>query len=97
MLEPALVQEFMGRMFSWIDTTAIMAAAASTTIVQVDEIVPLGSLDPEVVVTPGIFVDRVVAVGERAWTRGGEFVGGVDIEGRLLPPADAAASGEEDQ
>lgn len=62
----------------------IMAAAASTTVVQVDEIVPLGSLDPEAVVTPGIFVDRVVAVGERAWLRDGAFVGGVDIEGRVL-------------
>jgi acyl CoA:acetate/3-ketoacid CoA transferase len=28
--------------------------------VEVDEIVEVGSLDPEVVVTPGIFVDRVV-------------------------------------
>ncbi|MBD3942247.1 3-oxoacid CoA-transferase subunit A [Microbacterium sp. NEAU-LLC] len=62
----------------------IMASAATTTVVQVDEVVPLGSLDPESVVTPGIFVDRVVAVGERAWLRDGEFVGGVDIEGRPL-------------
>jgi len=62
----------------------IMAAAAATTIVQVDEIVELGSLDPESVVTPGIYVDRVVAVGERRWLRDGVFVGGVDIEGRVL-------------
>ena len=62
----------------------IMAAAAATTIVQVDEIVELGSLDPESVVTPGLYVDRVVAVGERAWLRDGTFVGGVDIEGRAL-------------
>ena len=62
----------------------IMAAAASTTIVQVDEIVALGDLDPEAVVTPGLYVDRVVAVGERAWLRDGAFVGGVDIEGRPL-------------
>ena len=41
----------------------VMATAAKTTIVQVDEVVELGSLDPEVVVTPGIFVQRVVAVG----------------------------------
>jgi 3-oxoadipate CoA-transferase alpha subunit len=40
----------------------IMAMAAKTTIAQVSEIVPLGSLDPEVVVTPGIFVQRVVAI-----------------------------------
>ncbi|MCS5720139.1 3-oxoacid CoA-transferase subunit A [Herbiconiux sp. CPCC 205763] len=53
----------------------LMAAAAATTIVQVDEVVELGALDPEAVVTPGIFVNRVVAVGERAWMRDGEFVG----------------------
>lgn len=41
----------------------IMAAAASTTIAQVGEIVGLGDLDPENIVTPGIFVQRVVAVG----------------------------------
>ena len=70
----------------------IMAAAASTTVVQVDEIVPLGSLDPEAVVTPGIFVDRVVAVGERAWLRDGAFVGGVDIEGRLLVDASTGSA-----
>lgn len=44
----------------------IMAMAARTAIVQVDEIVPLGSLDPETVVTPGIFVQRVVALGPSA-------------------------------
>ncbi|MFW2829220.1 3-oxoacid CoA-transferase subunit A [Sphingomonas sp. ID0503] len=38
----------------------IMAMAAKTTIAQVAEIVPLGALDPEAVVTPGIFVQRVV-------------------------------------
>lgn len=65
----------------------IMATAATTTIVQVDEIVPLGSLDPESVVTPGIFVDRVVAVGERRWLQGGKFVGGVDLNGTPLEVA----------
>lgn len=38
----------------------IMAMAAKTTIVQVSEIVELGDLDPEAIVTPGIFVNRVV-------------------------------------
>ena len=38
----------------------IMAAAASCTIAQVRETVELGALDPETVVTPGIFVKRVV-------------------------------------
>jgi 3-oxoadipate CoA-transferase alpha subunit len=39
-----------------------MAAAASLSVVQVDEFVALGELDPEAIVTPGIFVDRVVRV-----------------------------------
>ncbi len=62
----------------------IMATAAATTVVQVDEVVPLGAIDPETVVTPGLFVDRVVAVGPRAWLQDGEFIGGVDLEGRRL-------------
>lgn len=41
----------------------IMAMAAKTTIAQVDEIVELGALDPEHIVTPGIFVKRLVQVG----------------------------------
>ena len=69
----------------------IMATAAATTIVQVDELVPLGWIDPETVVTPGIFVDRVVAVGERAWLRDGAFIGGVDIEGRPVEASVPAA------
>ena len=40
----------------------IMAMAATTTIAQVGEIVPLEALDPEAVVTPGLFVQRLVAV-----------------------------------
>ncbi len=44
----------------------VMAMAATQTIVQVNEIVPLGALDPEAVVTPGIFVQRVVAVDNPA-------------------------------
>ena len=40
----------------------IMAAAAKTTVAQVDEIVPVGALDPEHVVTPCLYVDRVVCV-----------------------------------
>jgi 3-oxoadipate CoA-transferase alpha subunit len=40
----------------------IMAMAAKTTIAQVSEIVDLGTLDPEVIVTPGIFVQQVVEV-----------------------------------
>ncbi|HEX6511508.1 MAG TPA: 3-oxoacid CoA-transferase subunit A [Chloroflexota bacterium] len=37
-----------------------MATAATVTIVEVDEVVELGGLDPEAIVTPGIFVQRVV-------------------------------------
>jgi 3-oxoadipate CoA-transferase, alpha subunit len=44
----------------------IMAAAARCTIVQVNEIVGLGELDPELIVTPGIFVHRVVQVASSA-------------------------------
>jgi 3-oxoadipate CoA-transferase alpha subunit len=40
----------------------VMATAATTTIVQVREIVETGDLDPEAVVTPSIYVDRVVRV-----------------------------------
>ncbi|HEX8414038.1 MAG TPA: 3-oxoacid CoA-transferase subunit A [Sphingomicrobium sp.] len=38
----------------------IMAMAAKCTVVQVDRIVALGEIDPEIVVTPGIFVKRLV-------------------------------------
>ena len=38
----------------------IMAMAAKCAIAQVSEVVELGELDPEVIVTPGIFVKRVV-------------------------------------
>ena len=44
----------------------IMATAAATTIAQVSEVVELGALDPEHIVTPGIFVQRVVATGGAA-------------------------------
>ena len=40
----------------------IMATAARCAIVQVDQIVALGELDPEAVVTPGIHVQRVVRI-----------------------------------
>lgn len=43
----------------------LMAAAAGITIVEVDEIVEVGALDPEVIVTPSIFVDRIVQVPGR--------------------------------
>jgi 3-oxoadipate CoA-transferase, alpha subunit len=40
----------------------VMAMAAETTVVQVSEIVESGGLDPEAVITPGIFVDRLVKI-----------------------------------
>ncbi|GIM88349.1 3-oxoacid CoA-transferase subunit A [Paractinoplanes toevensis] len=46
----------------------VMATAATRTIVQVTEVVSTGGLDPEAVVTPGIFVDRVVRVEARNYT-----------------------------
>ena len=44
----------------------IMATAAKVTIVQANKLVSLGGIDPECVVTPGIFVNRVVEVTEPA-------------------------------
>jgi 3-oxoadipate CoA-transferase alpha subunit len=40
----------------------VMATAAKTTIAQVSEIVEIGEIDPETVVTPGIFVKHVALV-----------------------------------
>jgi 3-oxoadipate CoA-transferase, alpha subunit len=50
----------------------VMAMGAKRTIATVHEIVPLGELDPESIVTPGIFVTSVVKV-ERVATRAGGF------------------------
>jgi 3-oxoadipate CoA-transferase alpha subunit len=44
----------------------IMAAAARCTVVQVGRIVDLGDIDPEAIVTPGIYVQRVVTTGANA-------------------------------
>ena len=43
----------------------VMAMAASTTVVEVGRVVEAGQLDPECVVTPGIFVNRVVVADEQ--------------------------------
>ncbi|MEZ7007526.1 3-oxoacid CoA-transferase subunit A [Streptomyces sp. AD55] len=40
----------------------VMATAATTVVAQVREVVETGALDPEAIVTPGIYVDRVVKV-----------------------------------
>jgi len=44
----------------------VMAMGAKTTIAEVSEVVELGALDPETIVTPGIFVQRIVRVDEAA-------------------------------
>lgn len=50
----------------------IMAMAAKRTVASVHEIVELGQLDPEAVVTPGIFVSHIVRIEHKA-TLGGGF------------------------
>ncbi|MBA2676096.1 3-oxoacid CoA-transferase subunit A [Ramlibacter sp.] len=49
----------------------VMATAAKRTVATVHEIVPLGALDPEAVVTPGIFVSKIVQVARTATRAGG--------------------------
>ncbi|EPR76167.1 3-oxoadipate CoA-transferase subunit A [Leifsonia rubra CMS 76R] len=73
----------------------IMATAATTSIIQVDEVVPLGAIEPENVVTPSVYVNRVVVVGARRWLHNGEFVGGFDREGQPLDEtAESTAGGK---
>jgi 3-oxoadipate CoA-transferase alpha subunit len=48
-----------------------MASAATTTVASVHEIVPLGGLDPEHIVTPGIYVQHVVLIDRVATQAGG--------------------------
>ena len=48
---------------------ATMAGAAKVTIAEVDELVELGDLGPEIIVTPGIYVDRVVP-RPKGWDKG---------------------------
>lgn len=49
----------------------VMATAARVTVATVHEVVELGSLDPEAVVTPGLFVQRVVQIDRQATQAGG--------------------------
>jgi 3-oxoadipate CoA-transferase alpha subunit len=49
----------------------VMAMAARLTVATVHEVVALGALDPEAVVTPGLFVQRVVPVPRRTTGAGG--------------------------
>ena len=50
----------------------VMATAAKQTVATVHEIVELGALDPEHIVTPGIFVHRIVKI-DRVATQAGGF------------------------
>ena len=52
---------YRGSQSNW---NPIMAMAADVTIVEVDEVVRPGELDPELIITPGIYVNRIVAVGD---------------------------------
>ena len=49
----------------------IMATAAKVTVATVHEVVQLGELDPETVVTPGIYVKRIVKIARTATSAGG--------------------------
>ena len=49
----------------------VMATAAKTTIATVHEVVELGALDPEAIVTPGIYVTHVVKIDRTATQAGG--------------------------
>ena len=50
----------------------VMATAATRTVATVHEIAELGSMDPETIVTPGIFVHSIVKI-ERVATQAGGF------------------------
>src|SRR5206468_11116963 len=63
----------------------IWAMGAKRTIAEVDEIVALGNLDPETVVTPGIFVDRVFRATVR--TERAELIELIRKLGRQAPEA----------
>ena len=49
----------------------VMATAAKVTIATVHEVVPLGLLDPEAIVTPGLYVQRVVPITRTVTSAGG--------------------------
>ena len=47
-----------------VSTCPLMAAAATLTVVQARSVVEPGEIDPEQVITPGLFVDRIVEVSD---------------------------------
>lgn len=50
------------------NTNPLMAMACDLTIVHAEEIVPIGELDPEEIITPGVFVDIIVTGEGGRWT-----------------------------
>jgi len=71
-----------------------MAGAARVTIAEVDEIVELGELDPEAIVTPGVYVDRVVSRPKEAPVREGEITDTQAAESKKRYEADIKAAGK---
>ncbi|UQD52445.1 CoA transferase subunit A [Bacillus methanolicus] len=49
------------------NTNPLVAMAGDITIVEAEEIVPLGSLNPEEIITPGVFVDFIIPSGGVNW------------------------------
>ncbi|WP_417771732.1 3-oxoacid CoA-transferase subunit A [Stappia sp.] len=68
----------------------LMAMAAARTIVQARHIVPAGGIDPEAVVTPGIFVDAVVEVADPAQEEA-LIRAGVAHRGSVVSPREGTA------
>jgi 3-oxoacid CoA-transferase subunit A len=56
--EGNLIYRYTARNFN-----PVMATAGKVTVAQVEELVPQGSMDPNEIITPGIYVQRMVAVG----------------------------------
>lgn len=50
----------------------VMAAAAAQTVVQVDQLLPTGEIDPETVITPGLYVDTITVVPSASAAARGE-------------------------
>ena len=71
-----------------------MAGAARVTIAEVDEIVELGGLDPETIITPGVYVDRVVARPKEAPVQAGEITDTQAEESKKKYEADIKAATE---
>jgi acetate CoA/acetoacetate CoA-transferase alpha subunit len=49
------------------NTNPLVAMAGEITIAEVEEIVPLGSLDPDEIITPGVFVDYIISTQGVNW------------------------------